>query len=310
MSRPVWPRAAEQDSPDPVAESEAKDERVLFANIPNEIAERSDLSGRALVLFGIINALEQAAYGKCIASNENLAKRLGISISAVRHLLLELQDAKLIARSMDHGRRQKIRVTWKPTIDGISARRRRPEGATRRPEGAEETVEEISLLPVPVRREKRQTTSASGKAPREPGCDDDLNSSFVSSRFPSKKELEDDPEHERCREACIDKVIALGLRVSKQDYRYMTKEMAAIAVDAAAKRSPGGLKWVARAIDVAGDRRDLKNGKLPAQMWTYVLGTLRNWEKGESSPPEGYPGEEEQRVSTRPIVDSVTNARL
>jgi Helix-turn-helix domain len=102
-----------------------------FANTPIEVSAMTDLSSGAKLLFGVINGLDQASLGCCIASNEELARRTGKSVSWTRRLLSELEDARLITRTIAHGRRQKIRVSWIPGINGISVQRRASKRARR-----------------------------------------------------------------------------------------------------------------------------------------------------------------------------------
>ena len=82
----------------------------LFAMVPLEIAARKDLSPGGKLLFGIIYSLEHAAKGKCTASNEELATRVGLSIKQIRRLLHDLEERQLIARTLEHGRRFEIRA--------------------------------------------------------------------------------------------------------------------------------------------------------------------------------------------------------
>lgn len=105
----------------------------LFAMVPLEIAARKDLSLGAKLLFGIINSLQRASLGRCVAGNDELAERIGESNRQTRRWIHELEERQLIARDLDHGRRQELRATWKPSISGINTHSRTPQTTRRSP---------------------------------------------------------------------------------------------------------------------------------------------------------------------------------
>ncbi len=149
---------------------------------------------------------------------------------------------------------------------------------------------------IPLQREKKRTTYCD-ISPREPGCDDVFprkNPSFVSSS-PSRKEFPKDADHEARREYWLNRVMALQLRISKSNPVFMTRQHARDAMDAASKRTRGGLRWIAWAIVSAEKRYDARKGRKPAEYWSYIDKTLCNFAQGIGTPDEGWPGESAMR---------------
>lgn len=281
----------------------------LFAAVPLPIAARTDLSAGAKLLFGVIRSLEQGALGRCIASNQELSSRIGAPIYQVNRLLQELEDCRLIARDLDHGRRRGIRATWKPAISRISNRRIAPALPCIAPALTEKTLE----------KKKKKTTTYCGRSPREPGGDDEpekSSSSFVASLpesggtggthakrsgprrdgatpegFPPAAE----PIDPRRLTAAVARVVGLKLRRHESDPGPMDAAAAEMVIRNAARHSAGGLRWVAWAIDIAAKRQNAAKGKLPVIAWSYVRVTLTNWKKGDGESPDGWPGERAAR---------------
>jgi hypothetical protein len=82
-------------------------------------------------------------------------------------------------------------------------------------------------------------------------------------------------------------VIALRLGLSKANPAPLARAMAESLILGAAKFYRGGLRWVAWAIHGAAHRQGPDRG--PAKFWSFVVGTLRNWQKGDGAPPDGWP---------------------
>jgi len=153
----------------------------LFAMVPLVIAARKDLSLGAKLLFGIINSLQRASLGRCVAGNDELAERIGESNRQTRRWIHELEERQLIARDLDHGRRQELRVTWKPAISGINTHSRTPQTTWRSPvstrwsaQTTEKTLEKTlekksSSSPTPPPAEKTTTTTFASLPKNESG---------------------------------------------------------------------------------------------------------------------------------------------
>jgi hypothetical protein len=75
-------------------------------------------------------------------------------------------------------------------------------------------------------------------------------------------------------------VVRLGL---------LAESVAEDAIRRAAGVSPGGFRWVARAIEGAANRGNSAKGRNPTESWSYVTGTLRNWKLDDGRCPDGWP---------------------
>ena len=73
--------------------------------VPKGILERDDLPLSAKLLYGLVDALSQEE--GCFASNEYVAKHLGLSKRQVQNLLKTLLDAGLIVRNLDESTGQR-----------------------------------------------------------------------------------------------------------------------------------------------------------------------------------------------------------
>ena len=71
--------------------------------IPRAVFELDSLSLQAKVVFGIIDALDDE--GGCYASNGYLSRHLGLKERQIRNILKELEEAKLIVRKDNDGKR-------------------------------------------------------------------------------------------------------------------------------------------------------------------------------------------------------------
>jgi Helix-turn-helix domain len=168
----------------------------------------------------------------------------------------------------------------------------------------------------------KTTTTLSGRAPRVPGCNDDLEtspSSFVASlpesggtgggqpprRSGPPRDAEPTAEAiDRRRLAdAVEAVLALGLRRYEGDANPLDAAQAEKLIRGAARKWSGGLRWVAWATHHAAKRRNPAKGRKAAQVWGYIVGTLQRWEQEDSGPPEsdGWPGE--RTASPRKIAE-------
>jgi Helix-turn-helix domain len=82
-----------------------------FLMLPDAIAADPDLYPGAKILFAAILSLSRSRLGRCVASNEYLAKMTGLSVKQTKRLLVALEGRGLIARVMENHERLEIRIT-------------------------------------------------------------------------------------------------------------------------------------------------------------------------------------------------------
>jgi hypothetical protein len=301
-------------SPNSNGQANGRHGNPSFFMMPDEIAARRDLSWRAKALFGSIYSFTRMKLGRCIASNEEFKRRLGVTDCQLRRAFEELDKAGLIERDVAHGRRQEIRTTWEPGMRDISNHRRAqaparvaPAPARVAPAPTEKTLEK-TLEKTTTDQSAKSSSSFFAALPIESG-------GTGGGRHPRRS---GPPRDEEPEAAAIDPrrladavaaVLALGLRRNEDDAAPLDAAQAKTLILGAARKWSGGLFWVAWAIHRASKRRNPAKGRKAVQSWGWIVGTLRNWERDNSGPAEsdGWPGE--QTAAPRRVVDSVCNAR-
>lgn len=96
--------------------------------IPAGVFQTSMVSLAAKVVYGVVDALDNE--DGCFASNAYLSRHLGLGERQIRNLLSELEDAKLIVRVEESGRRV-IR-----TVEKLAVQQALADGQVTRTEGA------------------------------------------------------------------------------------------------------------------------------------------------------------------------------
>ena len=105
--------------------------------IPAAIVQTTTISITAKVVYGVLESLDND--GGCFASNAYLSKHLGLGERQLRNLLKELEDACLITRIEQEGRRI-IRTVEKVALQNALANGQvtRSEGGNKLPRGRQE----------------------------------------------------------------------------------------------------------------------------------------------------------------------------
>lgn len=236
-----------------------------FLMVPDAVAADPDLSPGAKLLFGAILSLSRSKLGRCVASNECLARMTGLSVVQVRRLLAILEGRGLIARVMDNHERVEIRVEWS---QGGRIKMMHPAspGADQIDAGSSPAMMQgdASIRCTEITTEKtseRETSSIAPLPETEPGPADRLHSRATAALVvpPGRPEVE-----------------ALGRKFGPEWI-----DLALVAAELARKAAP-------------------VKGKKPPQGLSYVHGTLRNW-LAAGRTLDGVRGELEARLP-RPVA--------
>ncbi|MHB8674640.1 MAG: helix-turn-helix domain-containing protein [Candidatus Limnocylindrales bacterium] len=94
-----------------------------YLQIPYPIYLDDSLQGGDRIVYGIVYWFQHMSRGECIASNEAIAKIIGINPRSVRNALERLEERKYISREYkDTGRRNRVRINALVSYKGMFPR--------------------------------------------------------------------------------------------------------------------------------------------------------------------------------------------